>query len=264
MRVPQSITKHRVGVMFQWTFLVSMVVAILQSSAFASDASMSALIAKAEASYDGGDYNAAVEEYEKLLKSGLRNGHVYYNLGQAFYKSGKSGQAMAAFLAARRLLPRNPDVKANIEFIRQKLTDRLEVEKSPSLLGTLLFWTKLFTPLELWRIAAILLALLCFIYGYLVLKSAKGPVRIGFGAAFGLPALIAISAVVTSVTEVKWGAVTGKEAVVYSGPADQNPVLFQLNEGAPFIYRQTSGEWLQISLTDGKKGWIKKQVALVY
>ena len=55
------------------------------------------------------------------------------------------------------------------------------------------------------------------------------------------------------------GVVIGKEVSIYSATGKDSIVLFTLHEGAEFAIRdQVNGDWARIELSDGKKGWIKK------
>ena len=58
-----------------------------------------------------------------------------------------------------------------------------------------------------------------------------------------------------------WGAVTAERVPVYSGPSEDNTKLFMLHEGAPFVVEQETNDYLQIRLSDGKKGWIATNTA---
>jgi tetratricopeptide (TPR) repeat protein len=69
--------------------------------------------------YDRGDYKTAISEFDSLQKK-HESGHIYYNLGNSYFRNSQLGESMAAFLAARRLMPSNPDVKANIDFVQKK------------------------------------------------------------------------------------------------------------------------------------------------
>ena len=52
--------------------------------------------------YQTQDYIKAVEEYVKLLDTGIENGNLYYNIGNGFLKLGKVGYAILCYEKARR------------------------------------------------------------------------------------------------------------------------------------------------------------------
>ena len=70
--------------------------------------------------YEEGKFAEAVSAYEKLAQSGETSAALYFNLGNAFFKSGQIGRAVAAYRTAEQLTPRDPDVRANLQFARNQ------------------------------------------------------------------------------------------------------------------------------------------------
>ncbi len=64
-----------------------------------------------------GKFEQAVSLYEQLLESGFINGQIYYNLGNACYRLGTPGKAIMYYRRAEELLPRDADIKANINLL---------------------------------------------------------------------------------------------------------------------------------------------------
>ncbi|MCX6358161.1 MAG: SH3 domain-containing protein, partial [Candidatus Aureabacteria bacterium] len=54
--------------------------------------------------------------------------------------------------------------------------------------------------------------------------------------------------------------ILAKEAKVRYGPSEKDVIAFVLHEGAVVEIEHTSGDWCQISLPDGKAGWIRKEI----
>jgi hypothetical protein len=71
--------------------------------------------------------------------------------------------------------------------------------------------------------------------------------------------LTGLLVVIRQKTHQEFGVVTAVESQVYSGQGKDNVLLFTLHTGAEFsVGDNSSSEWLQIVIADGKKGWIKK------
>ena len=68
--------------------------------------------------YDAGKFAEAAAAYEKLEP---KTAHVFYNLGNAWFRDGKLGLAILNYERARRLAPRDPDILANLKFAEQRL-----------------------------------------------------------------------------------------------------------------------------------------------
>src|SRR5947208_9354417 len=71
--------------------------------------------------YDQGKYAEAAAAFEHLLQSGVSSPATCFNLGNAFFKSGQIGRAIAAYRQAERIVPRDPDLRANLRFARNQI-----------------------------------------------------------------------------------------------------------------------------------------------
>src|SRR5207247_3024606 len=71
--------------------------------------------------YYEAQFTNAAAAYEKLIQSGQHAPSLYFNLGNAWFKSGQIGRAIAAYRHAEQLTPRDPDVRANLEFARKQV-----------------------------------------------------------------------------------------------------------------------------------------------
>src|SRR5206468_4104202 len=67
--------------------------------------------------YEQGNYPAAAAAYEQLIQSGQRSETLYFNLGDAWFKAGQLGRAIAAWRQAEFLSPRDPALRFNLQFI---------------------------------------------------------------------------------------------------------------------------------------------------
>ncbi len=238
-------------------------VSLALSSHAAQATDLAEKIRAAAAAFDAGAYRQALDLYQEVIASGHVNGHVYYNMGVAWYRLQHKGEAMAALLAARHYLPRNADVKFNLEHVQDKITDQLGIEMPRRFSDALSFITDFFTAREL-----SFTALLALGVGLLVLAFWLFYRQIVFLLKLGVLLLvIAVLSVIflqakAMLTE-HWGAVTAARVSVYSGPGEDNTTLFMLHEGAPFVVEQETNGYLQIRLSDGKQGWIAANTARV-
>ena len=106
--------------------------------------------------YTNRQYGDAVQIYEQLVDSGVRNADVYYNLGNAYFKNGELGQAIANYRRAEMLTPRDPLVRANLEFVLARREDKpMQARTLPLVAGVLRVYRVL--SLNEWLIAGILL-----------------------------------------------------------------------------------------------------------
>lgn len=75
--------------------------------------------AHAKEAYDAGRFEESRKLYEALLAAGYDSAELHFNLGNAWFRQGDAGRAVAAYRAAWRRTPRDPDVAKNIEMAQQ-------------------------------------------------------------------------------------------------------------------------------------------------
>ena len=211
--------------------------------------------------YEQQKYTEAANAYEALLKSGSRSAPLYFNLGNAYFKAGELGRAIAAFLEAERLAPRDPDIKANLQLAR----DQVQNTKAPptnlwtQLLDrfTLNEWT-LFSAAFLW-IFFLLLAI-----GQLRKEWRKSVRSISIPVAVITFALIACTASAIVRHSQKRAVVISSNAVVRRGPFDESQSAFSVGDGGELTVLDRKESWLQVSDSSNRVGWIPEtQVAIV-
>src|SRR5665213_1193833 len=71
--------------------------------------------------YAEGKFLDAANLYEKILASGKTSPNLLFNYGNAEFKSGNLGKAIAAFRRAELLAPRDSEIRANLEFARNQV-----------------------------------------------------------------------------------------------------------------------------------------------
>src|SRR5277367_1043584 len=86
------------------------------------------------------DYRDSAALLESLLADGYRNGAVYYNLGNAYYRAGEYGRAIAAYRKAKPYRPRDPYLEANLRQALSVAPGRL-AEPPPPWWRHVLFWS---------------------------------------------------------------------------------------------------------------------------
>ncbi|MDO8519099.1 MAG: hypothetical protein Q7T11_02920, partial [Deltaproteobacteria bacterium] len=96
--------------------------------------------------------------YESVVATGRASGGAFYNLGNVHYRLGNLGPALLFYEKGMELIPRDPDLRANLHFTRQKLkhggaTARMGLKE------TLFFPNSYLTLVEATRLALLLCAL---------------------------------------------------------------------------------------------------------
>ncbi len=247
-----------------FAMLMLLQVVVGASQANAQMANVAANIALAQSQQEQGSFDAAIATYQTSVDAGHINGHLFYNLGHAYMRSGQTGHAAAAFLAAKRYLPRDPDVAANLKYVHSKSTDKLTYKVDRGLVGVLGFWLESFTVKEAaWATAIFAMLSGIWISLSFFVAPLKRVRRLAY-ASLLIPTIACGNLVLAHKTEQHWGAVVADKAEVLSGPGKANKVLYALKEGAPFLVTGRAAGWYRVTLSDGKKGWIRDSAGRAY
>lgn len=71
--------------------------------------------------YAEGKFSDAAAAYEKVLSTGAQSPALLFNAGNAEFKSGHLGKAVAAYRQAELLSPRDAELRANLAFVRNQV-----------------------------------------------------------------------------------------------------------------------------------------------
>ena len=214
------------------------------------------LFVEANNRYNAGEYLAAVALFEELIAAGGASGHVYYNLGNSQLRAGRVGKAIAAYLEAKAELPRDSDVRANLEFARKLTKDALAPPSVSPVVRTLFFWHYSLSGREL---AWLLLALNLAFWTALALLSWRRESEVNRWSVVGLLLLvIAVGASVgiRSVAPNRVAVVLEREIDVHSGTHADTVVRFKLHEGTEAVVTGHEPGWVRIELPEDKQGWV--------
>ena len=219
------------------------------------------LFLQASAAYDGGDYPKAVDLYSALVEAGLDSGHLHYDLGNAYLRNGALGRAIASYRRSWLRLPRDEDVRANLDFARRTTQDAATPPGPSAVVSTLFFWHYGMSLEELQRLALVLNVLF---WGVLALRFTRRRSETLRWATFLI--LIPLVACLVSVglrvlRPERVAVVVPQEINARSGPGSDAVVRFKLHAGTEVALRDRREGWLRISLPGGEQGWIEARYA---
>ncbi len=217
---------------------------------------------KANQYYASNDFQSALSNYLVLIERGMKNPHLYYNLGNTYFKLGEIGYAILSYEKALALRPFDRETRENLEYAKRSLKERVLPLYSESFFK---FLRVIYSYMNLRNIAFIelfvftVLIALCYLYLFSPYK------RHILKKYFVLCAVVFIIFSTASFfyqsNEKKHpkGIVVEKEIGVMTAPIAESDVLFVLHEGTATKLLETREEWLLISLTDGREGWVYTQ-----
>jgi tetratricopeptide (TPR) repeat protein len=210
--------------------------------------------------YYSGKFLEAVAAYENILYSGQKSVALYYNLGNAYFKSGQVGKAISVYREAEKLNPRDPDIRANLQFARNQIQGpTVAPSRGERLLGKL--------TLNEWTTVAAAALWLCFIF--LAVRewrpALKRPLRAYLSgaaiAAIVLFACVAVSWAKNRLTET--AIVISRDVPVRKGPLEDAAASFTVHDGAELRVVDQNNEWLQVTSDSSRIGWLRKDQVLL-
>ncbi|MBQ9410671.1 MAG: BatD family protein, partial [Bacteroidales bacterium] len=212
--------------------------------------------------YSAGDYAAALQDWEDVRSTGLMSKELYYNLGNAYFKTGEIAPAILWYERALRLDPSDADIRYNLDYARALTQDR--IDEVPEIFfeqwGHAMCYL---LPSNAWAVIGLVgFALFVACVLLFLLGSTSGRRRLGFfvGLAFLLVAILGWDFAQWQRTE----ALRQDQAIVMrpvtsvkSSPAAEGAKdLFILHEGTRVRILDNVGGFSQIEIADGRQGWI--------
>lgn len=216
----------------------------------------------ADDEYAKGNYQQAIKDYQEILKTGVSS-EIYYNLGNAYYRTDNITQALLAYERALQLSPGDNDIRFNLQYARSKTIDKITPETE---MFFVTWYNSLvnFTSVDRWANTAIisivmaLLLILVFLFAPQMWARKSG----FYGSAvflllFAFANLFAFQQ--KHELETKQGAIVIAPTVnVKKTPAASSTDVFVIHEGTRVdITDRGMKQWRGIKLADGREGWLK-------
>ena len=247
------------GLLLLGVVLVVFLLVIL-SRQFAEAPDGSAAMKLANDLYERGSFVEATQIYQQLADEGYGDSIVFYNLGNAYYKSGDLGRAILNYLRAERLAPRDPDIQDNLQIARDGIVDPFERSEQSALAGSIRVPQ---LKLSLDELALIALGLWILLALMLLLLARRFSFRRLIGYASVVVALLLLAGIVSlgsglsSESEDRKVVVVAESVDVVGGPGVQYEAKFTLHGGNEASLVETRGAWSRLRLAGGQlQGWV--------
>ncbi len=235
---------------------------ILPLNVFAQPDSLNQYIQKANELYKKTKYTQAIELYNKVLKTGWVSPYLYYNLGNAYFRTGNLAKAIVNYERAYRLAPNDPNIKHNLEFARQFVQDKFTTVKEFFLKR---WWLDLSLTLkaDTWAFTSIALFILTLVFALMYLfAKAISRRKLGFYLAIVFFILSVVTFDLSLVNKhyvLNSGeAIVLKPSSVRSSPSTDGTELFLLHQGVKVKVLNKNDGWYEVKLPNGAVGWMPK------
>ena len=227
---------------------------LTMASVAAQPADEAAVFEQGNRAYAEGDYGAAREAYEQLVKAGSRNAAVFLNLGHADFRLGREVPASINYRRALALEPGNTAARSSLEHVLSKLgvpapgLGAAEIVGQYIsfdllvLLGSMLFWA----------------GILLFVFALFSAVRRPGLTVAGVLVAIVGATLVSLSWAGDSRIALAQTSIVVADAVdARSTPADNAQKLADLPIGTPVRIIAARDDWSLVRLPVGVDGWVR-------
>jgi tetratricopeptide (TPR) repeat protein len=205
-------------------------------------------------------YEKSALRYERIIQEGgIKNGKLYYNLGNAYFRIKDIGRAILNYRRAEQYIPDDPNLKQNLEYAREKRLDQIDENQETKVLKTLFFWhydlsTKIRVVLFavsfiiLWSSASIRIFIKKSFLKYFIVTSIILSI-------FLSGSLIAEEA---SFRNNRPGVIISNEVIARKGNSETYEPSFKdpLHSGTEFTVLEERGNWYRVELVDARTCWV--------
>ena len=213
--------------------------------------------------YQNGNYQKALDYYDQIIENGMASPSLFFNMGNCYFKLNQLGQSILYYEKAKQLAPLDEDINANLELANKEVIDHVDLPDQMYFFDLYQEFVYSFSINEL--------LIICFIFFliifvsmliqkfstaklYLISTITRNTALILL-LLFGLLSYNRIAAFKT-----KQAILITKQSEAYTSP-DSNNQAFLLHEGAKFTISRELNNRYEITLIDGKTGWIRAEDA---
>lgn len=234
---------------------------ILASGQVSGQDDRSAKFSKGVELYTASDYEGALREWLEIYDTGYRSAELAYNIGNAYFKLNNVPGAILFYERARLLKPGDNNINYNLQIAKTLVVDKFE--EIPELFFSRWFdFLSLMLHTNTWAVLSIITFLLFLVLLSVYIYSSRYKLKvISFWAAVLFLFISASSLAFTLRNRTL--VYDSQSAVIFSpsvngksSPDASGTDLFVLHEGTKVSIEDKVGDWFEIKLSDGNKGWV--------
>jgi tetratricopeptide (TPR) repeat protein len=205
-------------------------------------------------------YRDAILNFERIVNDGgVKNGELYYDIGNAYFRLGDLGRAILNYRRSGLYMPNDANLRQNLEYARNRRADRIERKEQENVYRTLFF-----IHYDIPSRAKLIILASCFaavwVSAGLRLFVRAGSLKVILVVAAVVSAIFLASLAVDAVSFSRRppGVITAGEVTGRMGDADSYQPSFKepLHSGTEFKLLEKRAGWWRIELDNGDATWI--------
>ena len=222
------------------------------------------LFDNANAAYNNGDFEAAIEGYTKIEDLGKESAKLFFNKANAYYKLKNYPMSILYYEKALKLDPTNEDIQTNLQIANLTKVDKIDpVPQSVFVKWWIAIKESLRPDAWAWLSLALLFValaslLIFFLSGIQPLRKAGFFLALIFFVVFVFAVIFAAQSRHDYVTHDD-AIIVAPSVTMMSAPVKSGQELLILHEGTKVKVLESMEEWNKVKLSDGNVGWIKAE-----
>jgi tetratricopeptide (TPR) repeat protein len=208
---------------------------------------------KANQEYAQGHFKEAIDHYETLVRSGEWSANLFYDLGNAYFRTGDFGRAILNYERTLALERHHPEATANLQIARDEAR---AVEMQPR-------WSERYLQFASVNQYSVAAAIAFWAAIFCVVGLAFGRRRSAAAIAFSIFSLLVLAVSILAIHQLDNGnkgrtlaIVTGKDVQARLATADTANSILALPPGSEIKILSTRGDWIYAALPNNLRGWI--------
>lgn len=205
-------------------------------------------------------YTEAIINFEHIVNEfGIRNGKLYYNIGNAYFRLEDLGRAILNYRRALLYQPNDQNLAQNLEYARSRRVNRVEPTEKDRIFKTL-FFLHYDIPSRIRLDVLVVSFCMIWVFSTMFIFLRKGWLRAMIVIASVLSVLFLTSLIVEKAgrRHKPAGVIISSEVTARKGDADTYQPSFTdpLYSGTEFRVLEKRTKWWHIELEDGARCWI--------
>ena len=205
-------------------------------------------------------YLRAADIFAQVIRSGVKNGDIYYNLGNCYYQAGDFPLAILQYRRALLYAPEDEKIHSNLASAERMLDSTDPKENTRGFWETIASYNAKI-PLIVKEYFNKISYVLFWggLIGFLTLRKKVARKKFIIIAIIWWLSLVGVSLVSYLAAGNADGIILSSEVTARKGDGDNYAEAFlkPLPAGTEFTVLETRGDWLKVELTTGNKCWLK-------
>lgn len=206
------------------------------------------------------NYKKAILRYERIANhAGIKNGKLYYNIGNGYFRMNDLGRAILYYRRALRYIPSDPNLLQNLEYARSRRMDKITEKQQVRLFKTIFFWHYEFSMKTKFFVFAVSFAMIWIFAIIRLFRKYSGTLWV-------ICCCVFVAGIFFISLGIEWfynarvedGVIIQKQAVARKGDGESYEPAFKepLHAGTEFNVIEKRQDWLYIELMDSRRCWI--------